>query len=132
MTNSSILSKYIHHAEEPKYKTDILRYSMKKHEWYKYRDCDYVQNLRFMNREFYLAYKNGCYFICTDRGKKDIASVYYRKENENGENVLPGEVVSLFRKEYIRNKVTPEMVDLFLEDPAEYRKTYSKNKPARK
>lgn len=117
---------------ELKYKTTILRFSPKKGEWAKCKDCDYIQNLRFVNREFYLVRKNGYYFICTDKGKNDIASVYYKKEEENGEKILPGEVVSLFRKEYIKNAVTPEMVDFFLEDPLSYQEKYKKNKPTQK
>ena len=114
---------------EPKYKTQILRYSVKKGGWSTYGDCDLLQNLRFANREFYLVYKKGCYFMCTDKGKS-IASVYYKKEIEDGDKILPGEVVSLFRKNYLKNGITPEMVELFLEDPVSYQEKYRKNKPA--
>ena len=110
---------------EIKYKTDILRYSTKKNCWCKCGDCDLLQNLRFANREFYLTYKKGCYFICTEKGR-DIASVFRMKEGEGAGKVLPGEVVSEFRKGYLKNGITPEMVDLFLEKPEEYRIKYKK------
>ena len=112
----------------PKYKTQILRYNVKKGEWCTHRDYDLLQSLRFVNREFYLVYKNGYYFVCADKGK-DIASVYYKKEVEDGDKILPGEVVSLFRKNYLKNGITPDMLELFLEDPVSYQKKYKKNKP---
>ncbi len=108
-----------------KYTTPILRYDIRKGEWVRRKDYEYLQNLRFANREFYLVYKNGYYFMCTDRGN-DIASVYYKKEVEDGEKIFPGEVVSLFRKNYLKRGITDEMVDLFLDSPPSYDKKYGK------
>lgn len=113
---------------EPKYKTPILRYNAKKGEWCTHKDYDLLQSLRFANREFYLVYKNGYYFVCTDKGK-GMASVYYKKEVEDGDKILPGEVVSLFRKNYLKNGITPDMLELFLEDPVSYQNKCKKNKP---
>lgn len=105
------------------YTTSILRYDGGK--WTKCRNCEYLQNFRFANREFYLVKKDAVYFVTTDKGA-DIASVYLKPETEKGEKILPGEVVSLFRKEYLKHNITQEMIELFLNDPQEYRKKYSK------
>ena len=78
-----------------------------------------------MNREFFLLYKNGVYFVATEHGN-DISSVYLKKEYEDGDKILPGEVVGLFRKEYLKNGITPEMLDLFLESPPKYREKLGK------
>lgn len=105
------------------YTTNILRYDGGK--WNKCKNCEYLQNFRFANREFYLVKKDGIYFVATDKGA-DIASVYLKSETENGEKILPGEVVSLFRKEYLKHNITQEMIELFLNNPQEYRKKYNK------
>ena len=108
-----------------KYTKPILRYDVKKGAWVRHKDYEYLQSLRFANREFHLVYKNGYYFVCTDKGG-DIASLYYKKEVENGEKIFPGEVVSLFRKNYLKHKITDEMVDMFLDNPPSYEEKYGK------
>lgn len=113
---------------EGRYLTTILRFHGKKGEepkWHKYKDCEFIQNLRFMNREFYLVYRDGVYYMTTDKGA-DVASVYLKKEVDGAEKLFPGEVVSLFRKEYLKHNITSDMVDLFLEDPVKYREKYGK------
>ena len=107
------------------YTTTILRYDGEK--WYKCKNCDYIQNFRFANREFYLVKKDGMYFVTTDKGA-DIASVYIKSETEKGEKILPGEVVSLFRKEYLKHDITQEKIETFLNNPQEYRKKYQQKK----
>ena len=105
--------------------TDLLRFIPEEMRWKKFKDYEIVQNLRFMNHEFYLLKKDGTYFIGTNKGN-DIASVYLKKEMEDGYKLFPGEVVALFRKEYLKRGITSEMLELFLEDPQEYRKKYTK------
>jgi hypothetical protein len=108
-----------------KYTTDILRFVPEEMRWKKFRDYEIVQNLRFMNREFYLLYKDGVYFVGTNKGN-DIASVYLKKEKDGDYKYYPGEIAAIFRKEYMKNGITSEMLDLFLEDPQEYKKKYKK------
>ena len=116
---------------EAKCKTPILRFNREKGEWVTYRDCEFLQNLKFAGREFYLVYKNGCFFICTDKGD-DLVSVYLKKEMDGGYKTLPGEVVSEFRKKYLKLGVTSEMFELFLDNPVKYQKKYGKKQPTRK
>lgn len=107
------------------YKTPILRYDMKEGKWKTHKDYDLLQNFRFANREFYLTYNKGVYYICTDLGN-DIASVYFKKENDGGDKILPGEVAALFRKEYAKRGISQEMIELFLQNPQEYNEKFKK------
>ena len=110
---------------ELKYKIQIQRYSAKKDTWFTYRDCDLLQNFRFANREFYLVYKNGRFFVCAEK-KGDPVSVYTQKEGDGNEKKLPGEIVSEFRKKYLKNGITPEMLETFLDNPVKYDREYKK------
>ena len=93
--------------------------------WKTFRDYEIKQNLRFVNHEFYLLYKDGVYFVAVEKDG-DIKSVYFKKENEDGYKLFPGEVVAMFRKEFLKRGITSEMLDLFLDNPQEYKKKYTK------
>jgi hypothetical protein len=51
---------------------------------------------------------------------------------DGGYKTLPGEVVSEFRKKYLKLGVTSEMFELFLDNPVKYQKKYGKKQPTRK
>lgn len=116
---------------EAKYQVSIKRYNPNKNGWYRCTDCDYKQNSRFANREFYVVFKDGRYFVCV--GKNDeLYSVYFKDEVVDGEKYYPGEIFSIFRKEYLKRGITQEMLDLFLNNPLEYRTKYQTDKPVQK
>lgn len=113
---------------EPKYKTDIYRFDGKKLSWTRRADYDLVFSFKFLGNEFYLTYKDGNYFVCTYFDEKDsrLYSLYLQKEIEDGLKAAPGEVVSEFRKRYIKNNVTPDIISEFILDPVSYVKNKKK------
>ena len=108
-----------------KYLTNLQRFIPEEMKWKTFRDYEIKQNLRFMNHEFYLLWKDGVYFVAVERGK-ELKSVYLKNEYDGEYKLFPGEVVAMFRKEYLKRGITSEMLDLFLDDPQEYRKKYKK------
>lgn len=101
------------------YKTDIHRFDRKKDSWVKMKDYDIVTSFKFSGNEFVLLYKGGVFFVGVEV-KGNVMSLYYVRENDDGKKVLPGEVVSMFRKLYIKNGITQEVLDGFLKDPVGY------------
>lgn len=105
----------------------LLRYDISKKEWVRTRDYTLLQNLRFANREFYLLYKDDYYFIAT-YGGKNLYSVW-KKPEYIGKNdaILPGEAASEFRRGFVKNKVTNEMIEMMINDPEGYKSAYRKD-----
>ena len=105
-----------------KYKTDIYRFNEKKNCWSKYKDYDLIYTFKFGGCEFCLTYKDGIYYACAYFDDQDdrLYSIYVQKEIANGEKCMPGEVVSEFRKKYLKNSITTDKIEKFILDPMKY------------
>ena len=99
------------------YKTDIYRFNVSQNKWALKKEYDLLLNFKFSGKEYYLTRNGGWYFVCVSSNNGDLYSVKYYKEAENGERILPGEILSEFRKEYLKRKLTKEDVDKFIADP---------------
>ena len=106
--------------EDITYKTDILRYDIDKKTWVLRKDHDLLQNFKFAGIEFYLVYKQVIYFICVMTPKNDLFSLVYRKEKENGLKLTPGEIVSDFRKNFLKHNVDKTLIENYFQDPLKY------------
>lgn len=102
--------------------TDIYRFDVKKQCWTKRKDYTLYMSFKFSGNDFYLTYNNGWYYVCTyfDDDSRRIYSVYRQKETVNGQKCAPGEVVSEFRKQYLKNKITNKIINDFLSDPLNF------------
>ena len=101
--------------------TDILRYDVKKGCRVKLKNCEIQSNFLFSKMDFYLVKKDKTYFICIP---SDGELVLLTKEPDNGRTA--GEVISDFRKNYLKNRITKEMIEQFIADPMKYSATYNK------
>ncbi len=105
----------------------LLRYDVTKKEWVRSRNYDVLQNLRFANREFYLLYKDNQYCMAT-YGGKSLYCVWKKSEYiGKHDSLFPGEATSEFRKGFMKNKITNEMVDMLINEPESYKKAYRKD-----
>ena len=103
--------------------TDIFRYDVSKKKWVLKRDYEVLQSFKFSGSEFCLVRKDRYYFICYQNNKCDLYSILYKKSNENGYKLTPGEIVSDFRKQYLKNSITREKIEMFLTDPVKFGKS---------
>lgn len=101
---------------------DIFRYDIKKDKWAEKHDYEVIQSFKFSGSEFCLVYKGGYYFICVQSSKGNLYSLIYREEKENGYKIPPGEIVSDFRKQYIKNGINKDKIEKFLSDPVKFGK----------
>ena len=102
------------------YTTDVFRFDVNKDKWVEKHDYEILQSFKFSGSEFCLVYKKGYYFICVQDKKGYLYSLLYRKKEENGLKLTPGEVVSDFRKQYLKNEINSEKIDKFLQDPVKF------------
>lgn len=100
--------------------TDLFRYDVKKDKWVEKRDYELVQSFKFSGSEFYLLYKCGYYFIGYESSKGNLYSLIYINEDENELKLTPGEVVSYFRKQYLKNGINRDKIERFLSDPIKF------------
>ena len=108
---------------EAKELTDIYRFDVNKGKWVKKRDYEYVFSFKFAGNEFYLTHKNGWYFVCGCFDDKDSRLYMLYKQNEAIDGNLryaPGEIVSEFRKKYLKNGINLEKITEFLLDPLNF------------
>lgn len=80
----------------------------------------------FSKNDFALVEWKNYYFVCVIVDGNPI-SVWNHKKEKDGAIVLPGEAISLFRKGYIKNNITQDMLELFIKDPAGYEAKYKKS-----
>ena len=101
---------------EPRYVTDIYRYDVGKDKWTKRKDYDQLTSFKFAGGEYCLTYKDGWYYVCSAFDDEDnrLYCLYKQKKTKND---VPGEIVSQFRKLYLKNNITTEKVKEFLIDP---------------
>lgn len=103
--------------------TDILYYSKEKGKRIKLHDCELISDFKFAKQDFYVVYKKGYFFVCLPV-KGDLISLWHQKKKDNGEVYSFGEVTSLFRKKYLKNNITQDKLDAFIENPIEYERKY--------
>lgn len=107
------------------YLTDILHFSREKNKRITIKDCSLLSNFLFNKIDFYLVYKAGYFFVCTYYNK-DLVVLWFKKEIDNNEKIVSGDVVSQFRKNYLKHSITKEKIELFLSNPIEYERLYPK------
>lgn len=104
----------------------MFSYDLEAGKWQCRRNCEVLQNFMFAGKKFYLLCRGNYYYAGLDTGKK-IVMVWKMSGNEENGSMLPGEIVSVFRKGYSKNKITSEMLDTFLNNPDDYKKQYRKD-----
>jgi len=102
--------------------TDIYRFDISKGKWAEKHDYEVKQCFKFSGSEFCLVYKKGYYFMCFQGKKGDLYSLIYKKQVDNGYKLTPGEIVSDFRKQYLKNAITVEKIESFIADPIKFGK----------
>ena len=102
------------------YLTNIYRYDLKKQEWTLKRDYEIALNFKFSSNDFYIVKKSGYFFVTIAYKDNALYTLYYIKENRDGEKVLPSEVASDFRKKYLKNNITQQAIDRFIDSPTKY------------
>ena len=105
--------------------TDILYFDKGKGERVKNKDCRILMEFLFSRNELFLVEKNGLYFVCLSKNG-ELFSLWHQNSIEKGEKVTPSETVSMFRKKYFENKIDADKLELFIENPLKYEKTYKK------
>lgn len=105
---------------------DIYRFDGRKDKWVLKHDYELLQNFKFAGIEFYLTYNKGYYFVCTLSKRDNLYSLIYRCEIEGGYKLTPGEVVSDFRKQFLKHSMNKDLVEKFLSDPMKYGKQPAK------
>ena len=86
-------------------------------------ECKLLSGFYFARHDFQVVEWKNYYFVCLIV-KGDLISVWNHVAYDESEKILPGEVMGLFRKEYLKHNITEEMMDLFVRDPLSYEETY--------
>jgi hypothetical protein len=107
---------------EPIMLTDILHFDREKGKRVKLKDCSLLNSFLFSKNEFHLAYKGGYFFVCISVNG-ELVALWYQKEIDKGEKYFANSVISNFRIKYMKNNITQNDIDRFLEDPIKYEKT---------
>lgn len=97
--------------------TDTWSYSNKQGKRIKHKDCEIVNNFRFSQNDFYVLLHKNIYYVCYSHNGE--LYVVWHKVNKD---TSAGEVVSEFRKGFIKNKITQQDISNFIENPAAYAK----------
>lgn len=95
--------------------TDIYRFDVSKEAWTKRKDYELVFDFKFAGNEYCITKEKGWYYVCScfDNEDNRLYCLYKQKD----ENTTPGEVVSEFRKRYVKNNINLEKITEFLLDP---------------
>lgn len=109
----------------PLLKTDILYYKREEGKRIKLKDCDIHRNFLFSKNDFFVVKKANMFFVCASV-KGDLVSLWHHKDKVEGEIFNVNDIMSLFRKEYSKNNITQEKLELFLDNPTEYEKQFPK------
>ena len=110
---------------EPTVLTDILRYDKEKGQRVKLRDCKLITKFLFNRNDYFLVRKGNTYIVCLSV-KDELILLTKEKAVVDGVEITSGEVVANFRKGYLKNGITQEKIDMFIEDPVGYCGKYNK------
>ena len=113
MTNDIIETAEMFHYDTNKGKRVVVK------------DCEIVNNFFFSKNDFYLLRKNRIFYVCISV-KGNLILVWYHPEHKNGEQFYPSDIISEFRKGYIKAGIAQEDIDSFLTDPVKYEKNRRK------
>ena len=102
--------------------TDVYRFDINKRKWVEKHDYEVKQCFKFSGSEFCLTFKKGFYFMCFQDKKGNLYSLIYKKQIDGGYKLTPGEIVSEFRKQYLKHGITQEKIEEFLMDPVKFGK----------
>lgn len=100
---------------ETKILTDIYRFDVNKERWTKRKDYELVFTFKFAGNEYCITHFNGWYYVCTCFDNED--SRLYCLYKQKNVDTTPGEVVSEFRKRYLKNNINLEKITEFLLEP---------------
>ena len=110
---------------EPSVLTDILRYDKDKGQRVKLRDCELITKFLFNRNDFYVVRKGNVYMVCLSVND-ELVLLTKEKAVVDGIEVTVGEVMGNFRRGYLKNGITQDRIDMFIEDPVKYREKYNK------
>lgn len=98
--------------------TDIYRFDVKKNSWTKRKDYELLYTFKFAGNEYCLTANDEWYFVCSCFDDEDsrLYSLYRQKKK----GAVPGEVVSEFRKLYLKNEITLNKITNFLLEPLKF------------
>ena len=108
--------------------TDVLYYKPSIGKRARLRDCALVTNFLFDKKNFFVTRHGNYYFVCIPYNG-ELVELTCHNAMEGDRKVLVGEVSSAFRKDYLKNAMNQEKIDLFIQDPVTYKKKYPKKNP---
>lgn len=100
--------------------TDIECYDLKKCEKHTIKRCILINSFTYKKIEFFTLSKVLNYYICLPTDNLPLVLWSYPKDGKTNFN----QVVSEFRKNFDKENITSEMVDLFVNNPKKYKKKY--------
>lgn len=111
---------------DEKFSTDVIYYSKKNCEIGRIKNCKYINDFVFCRNEFMLCNKTLNFYVCISKDGEMLSVWSHPMKYENGTDVTPSEVMSLFRRKYTENNITNDMIDTFLNKPKTYKKKFLK------
>lgn len=97
-------------------KTDIYYFSKVDEKKTCIKECEIIKTFMYGRVNFFLLYKKGWFFICTNDKKDDLCSIWSRLKKGR----TPNEILSIFRKEFDRNSINKDLIENFLKQPKKY------------
>lgn len=103
--------------------TDVY-YINKLGEYVKRKECILDKLFMFDRNDFILVHKNGYYYVGINydiiiNSKKRDNEIVLFWSHEMGD-LLPGEIMGIFRKKYLENKINGELIENFIKEPLKY------------
>jgi hypothetical protein len=86
----------------------------------KLKDCNILKSFIYNRNNFTLLEKNNFYWVCTNNKNDDLCSIWSKYKFNNENEIKTNEILSIFRKEYDKNKITKELIEKFLESPLKH------------
>lgn len=96
---------------------DILHFDKNKNKRVPLKECEVCGRFMFAKNDYFIVQKKGYFWVCLLKDK-DLYTVWVQKIGNN----LYSEAISQFRKEYLKNKISEKDIQLFIENPLEYKK----------
>ena len=107
-------------------KSSFLYFNEKTLEPTKVKSADIVGNFLFSKIEFFVLEMPTSFRVCVSKGGELYSVWKYDKNREDGTIATCGEVISEFRKGYVKSGCISEDVELFVENPRLYKKKMEK------
>ena len=101
-------------------KTNIFYFKKDGGDIVKLKECNVLKTFIYNRNNFVLLEKNNFYWVCVNDKNDDLYSIWSKYKFNNVIEVKTNEILSMFRKEYDKNKITKELIEKFLENPLKH------------